>query len=214
MVGVYGPRQSDRREAFSETGHVVCEFKLASLPKSQLAIFQQSLEERELTALMETALESVVQVSTFPKLVLNVYCTVLESDGGVGDVTVAITAAALAIADAGVELKDLVSACRVSKVGGTLLLDPSEQESYREEGGVVLAATGAGGEVAQLVTRGRWTDGELKEALELCLGGCEQLDRAGREVLKEMAVEKIAQQQREDAARQKQQEEEEEQQQQ
>jgi exosome complex component MTR3 len=189
MVGVYGPRQSDRKETFSDSGRVNCEFELSKIPKTQQEIFAQNLVERELSAAVQTALEAVVEVETFPKLVLDVFCTVLERGGS--EVAVAITAAALAIADAGIEMKDLVTACSVSKIKGALVLDPTDQELSREDGGMLMASLGTGGEIAQLVTRGRWTDGELKEALELCLGGCAQLDGAARQALKEAAVEKI-----------------------
>ena len=192
MVGIYGPRQSDRKETFSDNGRINCEFELSKIPKTQQEIFAQKELQRELSAAVQTALEAVVKVETFPKLVLDVFCTVLEKGGA--EVPIAITAAALAIADAGIEMKDLVSACSVSKIRGALLLDPTDQEIAREDGGVLLAAMGVGGEIAQLVTRGRWTDTELKDALELCLGGCAQLDGAGRQALKEAAMEKITEQ--------------------
>ena len=192
MVGVYGPRQNERRTIFRDSGIINCEFRLPTLPKTQQEVFLKSQEERELSASIETALEAVVHLSTFPKLVLDVYCEVLTSGGG--EIPVAITAASLAIADAGVEMRDLVTACSVSKIRGVLVLDPTEQEAYREDGGVMLAATGMTGEVAQLVTRGRWSDRELKEALEVCLGGCAQLDGASRQALKEAAVEKMKEQ--------------------
>lgn len=183
MVGVYGPRQAERRATFSDNGRVECELRLAGAAADPAAAFAQGQVERDLAATVQTALEAVVDVSSFPKLVLHVYCTVLEGDGA--EVAVAITAAALAVAEAGVAMRDLVSACSVARVRGQLLLDPTAQETAREDGGVTLAATGTGGEVAQLVTRGRWSDGELKEALELALGGCAQLDAAGRAALRE-----------------------------
>ena len=187
MIGVYGPRQSDRREASSVQRHghgrLLVTLRLPTLPKDPTVAFYQSQEEKELAAAIQTALESVVDVSTFPKLVLIIQCDVIESGGG--EIPIAITAASLAVADAGIEMKDLVTACSVSRVKNTLLLDPSTQERGREEAGVLVAATGVGGEVAQLVTRGVWEDGALKEALELGLGGCAQLDEAARQVLKE-----------------------------
>ena len=60
---------------------------------------------------MQAALEAAVQRHTFPKANVDVYCLVLESGGA--DAAVAITAASLAIADAGIEMYDLVSACSV-----------------------------------------------------------------------------------------------------
>ncbi len=60
---------------------------------------------------MQAALEAAVQRHTFPKANVDVYCLILESGGA--DAAVAITAASLAIADAGIEMYDLVSACSV-----------------------------------------------------------------------------------------------------
>lgn len=71
----------------------------------------QSPEEREYSSMMQTALEAAVQLSSFPKAVVDVYCLVLEAGGA--ELAVAITAASLALADAGIEMRDLVTACSV-----------------------------------------------------------------------------------------------------
>jgi exosome complex component MTR3 len=60
---------------------------------------------------VEAALEAAVLLDTFPKAVLDVYCFVLEAGGG--ELGVACTAASLAIAEAGVGMRDLVAACHV-----------------------------------------------------------------------------------------------------
>lgn len=121
MVGVYGPRQSERREAYSEMGRVACDVKLATFATRQRGRVHQSPEEREMSAIMQTALEGAVALHTFPKAVLDVYCTILEAGGS--ETAVAITAAALAIADAGVEMTDVVTACcTVSSLFRILLL--------------------------------------------------------------------------------------------
>jgi len=72
-----------------------------------------------------------------------------------------------------------------ARVQGILLLDPTEDETAREDAGMMIAMTGISGEVTEISLRGKWANAELKEAVELCLGGCEQLDAAGRSVLKE-----------------------------
>ena len=71
----------------------------------------QSSDEQEMSAVLQAALQAAVQRQTFPKANLDVYCLILESGGS--DAAVAITAASLAIADAGIDMYDLVSACSV-----------------------------------------------------------------------------------------------------
>lgn len=41
MVGVYGPRQSDRRQGYSERGRLACDLKLATFATRQRGIFGQ-----------------------------------------------------------------------------------------------------------------------------------------------------------------------------
>lgn len=197
MVGVYGPRQGDRRDSSLERGSISCDVKLASFATRERGKFGQSLEERELSATLLTALQGVVLVETFPKASLDVYCTILEAGGSEPAVT--ITAAVLAIIDAGVEVRDVLTACAVSKTktlksnGGmnetVLVLDPTNEEMDREQGGMLIAATGSGSlDVSQLVVWGPWEEGELKEGLELGLGGCAELHAAARQHLKESVL--------------------------
>lgn len=192
MVGVYGPRQSDRRQGYSERGRLACDVKLATFATRQRGIFGQSPEEREYSAVLQTALEAAANLDSFPKATVDVYCLVLEAGGS--ELAVAITAAALALADAGIELFDLVSACSVSRVEGGLLLDPSADETHREDGGLLLALMPTCNEVTQLVSRGQWSSGELKDGLELAMGGCAQLDAAARQCLREAAAAAAAKQ--------------------
>jgi exosome complex component MTR3 len=58
---------------------------------------------------MRDALEVSVNLDKFPKSVIDVYALVLEDDGSA--LAAAIICGSLALADAGVELYDIVSAC-------------------------------------------------------------------------------------------------------
>ena len=44
-------------------------------------------------------------------------------------------------------------------------------------------------QVTQLVSRGQWSSSQLREGLELAMGGCAQLDAAARQCLKQAAAE-------------------------
>lgn len=52
-------------------------------------------------------------------------------------------------------------------------------------------------QVTQLVSRGPWTSAQLREAMELAMGGCAQLDALARQVLKTAAAEAAARRQQE-----------------
>lgn len=69
---------------------------------------------------MQTALEAAAQLASFPKAVVDVYCLVLEAGGS--ELAVAISAASLALADAGVEMSDLVAACSTVRLSSDRLM--------------------------------------------------------------------------------------------
>lgn len=52
-----------------------------------------------------------MRLQTFPKANVDIYALVLESGGA--DLAVCISAAGMALADAGIEMEDMVSACSV-----------------------------------------------------------------------------------------------------
>ncbi|EFJ49848.1 hypothetical protein VOLCADRAFT_89262 [Volvox carteri f. nagariensis] len=187
MVGVFGPRQSEVKLGFTDTGRLNCEVRLTSFASHKLAKSGQTQLESSAAQGLQQALEPSVQLDKFPKAVFDVSAMILEAGGS--DLAVLITAASVALADAGVELYDLVPAVQVSKQRGLLLLDPSLEESGAEEGGMLVGLMPELNEVTALNVRGLWADSEMQEGLELALGGCGQLKAAMREALLTAAVE-------------------------
>jgi exosome complex component MTR3 len=79
-----------------------------------IVLLLQDKEEKELSMLMVQALEVSLRLETFPKSEIDVFVLVLEESGGM--VGAAITAASLALADAGIEMYDLVASCSVVRL--------------------------------------------------------------------------------------------------
>jgi len=187
MAAVYGPRQTTRGGlGFSTDGFLQVDLKTGTFSRRQRGKFGQSQEEKEGSALVQRALEPSVQLHTFPKATVDVYILVLESGGS--DLACAITCASLALADAGVELYDLVAGSSVSLVGEHLLLDPAASESAREDAGMLVAYMPQANQVTQVVADGAWPGEASAEGLEQCVEGCRQLDAVMREALRERAA--------------------------
>ena len=68
-----------------------------------------------------------VKLSAYPKSTINIFVTVLESGGS--DVGLVITAAALALADASVELLDAAASCCVSRHGQVRTEEPERGQA-------------------------------------------------------------------------------------
>ncbi len=174
MVAVYGPRPTERKFGFAETGRLHCEVRFTPFGNRALRTrLDTQAAERSYGTALGTALEASVQLDKFPKSAVDVYGMVLESGGS--DVAALITAASMALADAHIELLDVVTACSVALVKGNLLLDPSGQEEARQAGGLVLAMMPSRNEVTQMQLTGDFSGPQTSQALQLAMGGCMQL---------------------------------------
>lgn len=131
ICAAYGPREVARREDFSMTGQLTCEVKFATFSCKRRRGHQQDAEERDLSTQVLEALLPAVCLDKFPKAQVNVFVTVLENDGGI--LAASIMAASVALAEAGVEMYDLVAACSGRTRGDTVLLDPTADEEYHPE---------------------------------------------------------------------------------
>lgn len=92
----------------SETGRLSCNVKVAPFAGVEVP----AELEKELPLLVKPALEPAVVLSRFPKSVVEIHILVLEQEGDV--VSAAITCASLAMADAEIEMFDLVAASSVA----------------------------------------------------------------------------------------------------
>lgn len=148
------------------------------------------IDEAELSLNLKDAIySSVLNLEQFSKSVIDVHVRVLQDDGGI--LVAAIIAASLALADAGVECCDLVSACNVCVVpspdsGDKLvcLVDPSEDEIQLSQGYVTVALMPNRKEVTYWDQAGRLQSGITAEAIGICREGCHTVYKLMRQCLK------------------------------
>jgi len=106
---------------------------------------------------------------------------VLQSDGG--SRVAGITAAALAVADAGINMRDLVVGCAVGKVDGKIVLDLNDTEDKEGSGDMPFAFMPNYNAVTLLQLDGLFTPEEFKQALEMAKDGAMKVYALQREAL-------------------------------
>lgn len=158
-------------------GRLVCEFRRAPFPARRRRAPPGGGEEHELALTLQEALEPAVRLGRYPRAQLEVSALLLE-DGG-SALAAALTAAALALADAGVEMYDLVVGCGLSLMpepSPTWLLDPTRLEEERAAAGLTVALMPVLSQVAGLLGSGEGSQTESwAEAVRLGLEGCQRL---------------------------------------
>jgi exosome complex component RRP41 len=141
-----------------------------------------SRRERELSKVITWALEPSIFVERFPRTSIDVFIEVLEANGGTR--CAAITAASVALADAGIPMRDLVASCASGKVEGQLVLDLMDVEDKMGDADLPVALLPSLDVITLLQMDGGLTADEFDQALNLALTGCRQIHTLQREALK------------------------------
>jgi exosome complex component RRP41 len=142
---------------------------------------QPSRREIELSKVIREALEPAIIVSEFPRTTLDIFIEVLESDGGSRGAS--ITAASVALANAGIPMRDLVAGCAAGKVDGVIVLDLNDIEDKEGEVDLPVAYMPNLNQITLLQMDGIMTQEEFRRALDLALSGCRKIYEIQRKAL-------------------------------
>ena len=188
IAAVYGPREAQPKHiAIPYRAVLRCRYHMAPFSTDDRKSPAPTRREIELSKVIREALEPVVLTEMFPRAAIDVFIEVISADGGTR--TTSLTAASLALADAGIPMRDLVAAVAVGKVDGVLVLDIDQVEDNFGEADMPVAAAPALGEITLLQLNGVLTREEFEEALDLALKGIEQIYRMQKETLKKKYLE-------------------------
>ncbi len=132
---------------------------------------------KELSMVIRNALLPVLNLSDFPNAVIDLYIEFPQTDAGTR--CAAITAAAMALADAGIAMADLVNAVAVGRVDDKIVADLDySEEAYECDAGVADIPVGiipSTGEISLLQLDGPMKKKQLIEALEMAKKTCKGL---------------------------------------
>jgi exosome complex component RRP41 len=140
---------------------------------------RRSVEISKITA---DALRPAIFLEKFPRSTIDVFIEILEAEGGTR--CAGITAASVALADAGIPMKDLVVSCAAGKADGNVVLDLSESEDKEGEADVPIAIMPRSGEISLLQMDGHLTPDEFDKALNLAIEGCKQISEEQKRAIK------------------------------
>lgn len=184
MVAIYGPRELHPKHlALPDRAAIRCRYHMAPFSTEVRKAPGPTRREIEISKVIREALEPVIFTKYYPRTAIDIYIEILESGGGTR--CIGLTAASLALADAGIPLQDLVVACAVGKVDGQIVLDPNDVEDQYGEADMPFAMLPNRGEICLLQLNGSLTAEEFEEALNLAMEGCRQIYELQKEALRE-----------------------------
>ncbi|MCK4884882.1 exosome complex exonuclease Rrp41 [Candidatus Bathyarchaeota archaeon] len=183
LVGVYGPKEAHPRHIARQDRAVIqCRYHMAPFSVDERKHPAPSRRDVELSKVIRQSLEPAVFLEYYPKTSIQVYIEILQADGGTR--CAGITAAALALADAGIPMRDLVVACAAGKADGKILLDLMDTEDKVGEADVPVAFMPNLNAITLLQMDGNLSVDEFETALNMALEGCNQIYALQKEALK------------------------------
>jgi len=158
-----------------------CRYHMAPFSTTERKSPAPTRREIELSKVIREALEAVVFTELYPRTTIDVFIEVLQADGGTR--TAGLTAASLALADAGIPMRDLIAGVAVGKVDGVLVLDIDELEDEYGEADMPVGYAVGIDEIVLLQLNGVMTPEELRKAIQLAKRGAEQIYKMMKEAL-------------------------------
>ena len=183
FAAVFGPREVHPRHlSLPDRAILNCRYHMTSFSVEERKPLGMTRREVELSKVIREALETVVFLEEFPRTCIDIYIEVVQADGGTR--TTGLTAASLALADAGIPMADLIAAVAVGKVDGQLVLDLNDIEDKYGEADMPMAMAPRFDSIVLLQLNGRISKDEFPKALALAKKGIMEIYRLQREALK------------------------------
>jgi exosome complex component RRP41 len=183
LAGVYGPREVHPKHlALPDRTVLKCRYHMAPFSVQERKSPAPSRREIELSKVIRESLEPAIFMEYYPRTMIDIFIEVLQADGGTR--CASITAAALALADSGIPMRDLVVACAAGKVDDTIVLDLMDTEDKMGSADVPVALMPNLNAITLLQMDGTLSTEEFESSVNLALEGCKQIYILQKEALR------------------------------
>lgn len=189
IAAVYGPRQLHPQHMQDPaTGILRVNYDLLSFSVSDRKKPGPSRRSQEISKMTEWALLPVLDLEDFPNTVIDVQIYILQADAGTR--TAGINAASLALAHAGIPMKNLVCSVAVGKQDKEIIVDLDKEEEDFEGGegptDFPLAKIANTDNFTLIQLDGKIQPERVKEVLETANESCKKIYEVQKKALKEV----------------------------
>ncbi|OYT56533.1 MAG: exosome complex exonuclease Rrp41 [Candidatus Aenigmarchaeota archaeon ex4484_14] len=188
IAGIFGPRQvHPRHMEEAEAAILKCRYNMASFSTTERNRPGPSRRSKEISKVIREALMPVLFLEEFPKSAIDLHVEILQADASTR--CAGINAASIALADAGIPMRDLIASCSVGVVEGQIMLDIAGKEDTEGDVDLPIAYYPKRDLITLLQMDGMVTREQLKQLLELAKKGAMQVYEAQRQALRSKYLE-------------------------
>jgi len=189
LAAVFGPRTLHPQHMQNpKTGILRVNYDMMTFSVSERKKPGPNRRSQEISKVIEWALAPCIDLSEFPNSVVDVFIEIPQADAGTR--VAGINAASMALAHAGIPMKEIASAIAVGKLDKSLVVDLSkEEEDYAEGEGatdIPVCYLSRSKKISLIQLDGKISSEELKQALELGKKACEEIYKIQVKALKEI----------------------------
>jgi len=176
MAAVYGPREAVPRHTQNPLRAIVnARYNMAAFSVDERKRPGPDRRSQEISKVISEALGHVILLERFPRASIDVSIEILDAEAGTR--CAGLTAAAVALVDAGIPMKDIPVACAAGKIkdpkqNEIIVLDLGKEEDNFGDADLPVAISPRTGEILLLQMDGHLTQEEFEKALDLAIKGC------------------------------------------
>lgn len=166
FAAVFGPREVHPHHlAKPDRGILRVFYRMATFSVFERKRPAPGRREKEISMIIADCLEPVLFLELYPGTSFEVFIQVMDADGGTR--CASVTVAALALANAGIPMKSLVTSLALGKIDGELVVDLSGIEDKAGDADLPIAVTWFNDEISLLQFDGEMDIEQFDELLEL-----------------------------------------------
>lgn len=166
IVAVYGPREAYPKHTQDiEKAIIKARYNMSAFSVDERKRPGPDRRSVEISKVVSEALQNAVMVELFPRAQIDVFIEVLQADAGTR--IAGLTAASVAIASAGIPMRDLVVGCTAGKVDGQIVLDLGKEEDNFGQADLPMGMLAQSGKVVLMQMDGDLTVEEFDKATEM-----------------------------------------------
>lgn len=171
LAAVYGPREAVPRHTQNPLRAIVnARYNMAAFSVDDRKRPGPDRRSREISKVISEALENVIILENFPRASIDVNIEVIDAEAGTR--CAGLTAAAVALVDAGIPMRDIPVSCAAGKIDGQVVLDLGKNEDNFGQADLPVAISPRTGEILLMQMDGHLTMDEFNKALDLAIKGC------------------------------------------
>ena len=178
IASVYGPKElhpANKRKP--DRALIRCEYNMLPFSVSERARPGPNRRSKEIGMITENALSAVVDLKKFPQSVIDVQILILQADAGTR--CAGINAAAMALAHAGIPMREMVSSVSIGKIDDKIVTDITKEEEDWEEGDgatdIPFTLTSRTNECTHLQLDGKIPTNKFKNAIDAAVDACKKI---------------------------------------